>query len=606
MNDRLLKRDEVATELTWRLEDIYENEELWEKELQEAKELAAKIAGFEGHLAESAQGLYDALRLYDDCSLKLDRVSGYSFMRQDQDTGDSHYQSLELKVQSAAVRISEELAFMEPEILDIPEDVLARFYEEVPAIADYDVTIREIRRRKDHTLSKEMEQLLASAGEMAQTASNGFGMLADADLKFPSVADKDGNEITISNGRFVPLQMSPDRELRKEVFEKFYTRYGEFKNTWAALYDGQVKQQIFYARARKYGSTFEAAVDENNVDPAVCDRLIDSVHRGLSHMHRYVALRKKMLGVDELHMYDVYMPMVADFDRKFTYEEAKEISLKALAPLGEEYLSIVKRAYEERWIDVYENEGKRSGAYSSGVYGVHPYMLLNYTDTLNDVFTLVHEMGHSMHTWYSEHAQSHLNSKYKIFVAEVASTTNEILLLEYMLSQATDPRERAYLLNHYLESFKGTVYRQTMFEEFERKTNKMAEDGIPLTADTLCETYLDLNKQYFGPEMVSDPLIANEWSRIPHFYYNFYVYQYATSFAASVAIAHRILEQGEAAVKPYLEFLSGGCTKDPVSLLKIAGVDLSTSEPIDEALDVFAKAIGEMEALHQEMTGDKA
>jgi oligoendopeptidase F len=305
-------------------------------------------------------------------------------------------------------------------------------------------------------------------------------------------------------------------------------------------------------------------------------------------------------------MYDVYMPMVADFDRKFTYEEAKEISLKALAPLGEEYLSIVKRAYEERWIDVYENEGKRSGAYSSGVYGVHPYMLLNYTDTLNDVFTLVHEMGHSMHTWYSEHAQSHLNSKYKIFVAEVASTTNEILLLEYMLSQATDPRERAYLLNHYLESFKGTVYRQTMFEEFERKTNKMAEDGIPLTADTLCETYLDLNKQYFGPEMVSDPLIANEWSRIPHFYYNFYVYQYATSFAASVAIAHRILEQGEAAVKPYLEFLSGGCTKDPVSLLKIAGVDLSTSEPIDEALDVFAKAIEEMEALHQEMTGDKA
>ena len=336
MNDRLLKRDEVATELTWRLEDIYENEELWEKELQEAKELAAKIAGFEGHLAESAQGFYDALRLYDDCSLKLDRVSGYSFMRQDQDTGDSHYQSLELKVQSAAVRISEELAFMEPEILDIPEDVLARFYEEVPAIADYDVTIHEIRRRKDHTLSKEMEQLLASAGEMAQTASNGFGMLADADLKFPSVTDKDGNEITISNGRFVPLQMSPDRELRKEVFEKFYTRYGEFKNTWAALYDGQVKQQIFYARARKYGSTFEAAVDENNVDPAVCDRLIDSVHRGLSHMHRHVALRKKMLGVSQLHMYDVYAPMVSDYSVKVTYEEAREVVLEALKPLGEE------------------------------------------------------------------------------------------------------------------------------------------------------------------------------------------------------------------------------------------------------------------------------
>ena len=605
MNDRLLKRDEVAQELTWRLEDIYPNEELWEKELQETKELAGKISAFEGHLADSAQGFYDALRLYDECVLKLDRVGGYSFMRLDQDTGNSHYQELQLKVQSAEVRISEELAYMEPEILAIPETVMERFYEEVPAIREYDVTIREIRRRKDHTLNKEMEQLLASAGEMAQTALNGFGMLADADLKFPSVTDRDGNEITISNGRFVPLQMSPDRELRKEVFEKFYTRYGEFKNTWAALYDGQIKQQIFYARARKYASTFEAAVDESDVEPAVCDRLIDSIHRGLGHMHRYVALRKKMLGVDELHMYDVYMPMVADYDRKFTYEEAKEISLKALAPLGEEYLAIVKKAYEDRWIDVYENEGKRSGAYSGGVYGVHPYMLLNYTDTLNDVFTLVHEMGHSMHTWYSEHAQSHLNARYKIFVAEVGSTTNEILLLEYMLSQAQDPREKAYLLNHYLDSFKGTVYRQTMFEEFERKTNRMAEEGIPLTASTLCETYLELNKQYFGPEMVSDPLIANEWCRIPHFYYNFYVYQYATSFAASVAIAHRILEQGEAAVKPYLEFLSGGCTKDPVSLLKIAGVDLSTSEPIDEALEVFGRAIDEMETIQKEMTGER-
>jgi oligoendopeptidase F len=333
------------------------------------------------------------------------------------------------------------------------------------------------------------------------------------------------------------------------------------------------------------------------VDPAVCDRLIDSIHRGMEHMHRYVSLRKKMLGVDQLHMYDVYVPMVADYDRKFTYEEAKEISLKALAPLGEEYLSIVRQAYEDRWIDVCENEGKRSGAYSSGVYGVHPYMLLNYTDTLDDVFTLVHEMGHSMHTWYSEHAQSHLNSQYRIFVAEVASTTNEILLLEYLLSRAEDPKEKAYLINHYLECFKGTVYRQTMFEEFERKTNAMAEAGTPLTAGTLCDTYLELNRQYFGPDMVSDPLIAYEWCRIPHFYYNFYVYQYATSFSAAVAIAHRILEQGESAVKPYLDFLRSGCTQDPVSLLKIAGVDLSTSKPVDEALQVFGDAVRQMEEL---------
>ena len=597
MQGKLPLRQEVPEEMTWRLEDIYPDESLWEVELKEAVALASDIRKYEGHLSESAEGMYAMLQMYDACTLKLDRVYGYASMRQDQDTGNSRYQEFELKAQSASVRIGEQLAFIEPEILAIPDDVIARFCEEVPALKDYEVTLREILRRKDHTLSGEMEQLLASAGEMAQTASNGFGMLSNADLKFPAVRDRDGNEIQISNGRFVPLQMSPDRELRREVFEKYYTRYSEFKNTWAALYDGQVKQQIFYARARKYPSTFAAAVDENNVDPAVCDRLIESVHSKLDYMHRYVALRRKMLGVDELHMYDVYMPMVADYDRKFTYEEAKELSLKALAPLGEEYLSIVKKAYEERWIDVRENEGKRSGAYSSGVYGVHPYMLLNYTDTLDDVFTLVHEMGHSMHTWYSEHAQSHLNSRYRIFVAEVASTTNEILLLEYLLARAEDPRERAYLLNHYMESFKGTVYRQTMFEEFERKSNAMAEAGTPLTAGALCDLYLDLNRQYFGEEMVSDPLIAYEWCRIPHFYYNFYVYQYATSFSAAVAIARRILEQGETAVQPYLEFLKSGCTQDPVSLLKIAGVDLSTSRPVDEALEVFGDVIRQMEEL---------
>ena len=599
MSDRLPLRKEIAEEMTWRLEDIYPDEDLWEQELRETKALAEKIREYEGRLSESAKDLYEALRTYDECLLKLDRVGGYSFMRHDQDTADPRYQELKLRVQSAEAGISEELAFMEPEILAIPEDVLESFYEEEPGIRDYEVTIREIRRLRDHTLSKEMEQLLAAAGEMAQTARNGFGMLSNADLKFPAAHDSEGNEVLISNGRFVPLQMSPDRELRRDVFEKFYTRYGEFRNTWAALYDGQVKKQIFYARARKYPSSFEAAVGSSDVDPAVCDRLIASIHAKIEHMHHYVALRREMLGVDELHMYDVYAPMVADYDRKFSYEEAKELSLKALAPLGEEYLSVVRKAYAERWIDVCENEGKRAGAYSSGVYGVHPYMLLNYTDTLSSVFTLVHEMGHSLHTWYSTHAQSHLNARYKIFVAEVASTTNEILLLEYLLARAETPGEKAYLLNFYLERFKGTVYRQTMFEEFERKTNEMAEEGKPLTADVLSSLYLELNRQYFGSDMVSDPLIAYEWCRIPHFYYNFYVYQYATSFCASVAIAHRILEQGEAAVKPYLEFLKSGCTKDPVSLLKIAGVDLSSSRPVDEALEVFGAVIAQMEELKE-------
>jgi oligoendopeptidase F len=411
------------------------------------------------------------------------------------------------------------------------------------------------------------------------------------------VKDAEGKEIRITNGRFVPLQMSKDRDLRKEVFEKFYSRYNEFRNTWAALYDGQVKQQIFFARARKYPSTFDAAVSAVNVSPAVCDNLIESVHRNLDKMHRYVRLRKKMLGVDELHMYDVYAPMVSDYSVSVTYEEAQADVLEALRPLGEEYVSVVRQAFADRWTDVVENEGKRGGAYSADVYGVHPYMLLNWSGRLTDVFTLIHEMGHSMHTWYSDHAQTFFNSKYKIFVAEVASTTNEILLLEYLLGKAASEAERAYLINHYLESFKGTMFRQTMFEEFERKTNAMAEQGIPLTADALSGTYLELNKQYFGEDMVSDPLIAYEWARIPHFYYNFYVYQYATSFAASVAIAHRILEEGQPMVDRYLSFLRSGCTEDPVSLLKKAGVDLTTGKPVDEALAVFEKAIIEMEAM---------
>jgi len=528
----------------------------------------------------------------------LYRFYAYANMKHDQDTGNAENQALIQKARAAETRIAEKLSFLEPEILAMPEEVLAAFREAEPGLKKYDVTIREMVRTREHTLSKEMEHLLASAGEMAGTPYAGFGMLQNADLKFPSVKDADGNEIRITNGRFVPLQMSKDRDLRKEVFEKFYSRYNEFRNTWAALYDGQVKQQIFFAKARKYASTFEAAVDGNNVDPAVCDRLINSVHRGLGKMHRYVALRKKLLGVDELHMYDVYVPMVSEYTVKVTYEEAVETALKALEPLGDEYISLLRKGFENRWVDVVENEGKRGGAYSEGVYGIHPYVLLNFNGTLDDIFTLVHEMGHSLHTWYSSANQTFLNSNYKIFVAEVASTTNEVLLLEYLLKKAESREEKAYLINHYLESFKGTLYRQTMFEEFERKTNAMAEAGTPLTADTLSKTYLDLNRQYFGPEMVSDELIGAEWMRIPHFYYNFYVYQYATSFAAAVAVAHRILEEGQAAVGPYLAFLKSGCTEDPVSLLKIAGVDLSAGTPVDEALAVFDAAISEMEALY--------
>ena len=597
MEERLPKRSEVPVEKTWRLEDIYADNAAWEADVKRAMAAAEQAAALEGTLAANAGTLLKAMDLYEEAMQTLYRFYAYANMKHDQDTGNAENQALIQKARAAETRIAEQLSFLEPEILAMPEERLAAFREAEPGLKKYDVTIREMVRTREHTLSKEMEHLLASAGEMAGTPYAGFGMLQNADLKFPSVTDAEGNEIRITNGRFVPLQMSPDRELRKEVFEKFYTRYNEFRNTWAALYDGQVKQQIFFAKARKYGSTFEAAVDGNNVAPAVCDRLIDSVHRGLGKMHRYVALRKKLLGVEELHMYDVYTPMVSDYTVKVTYEEAVETALKALEPLGDEYISLLRQGFENRWVDVVENEGKRSGAYSEGVYGVHPYVLLNFNGTLDDIFTLVHEMGHSLHTWYSSANQTFLNSNYKIFVAEVASTTNEVLLLEYLLKKAGSREEKAFLINHYLESFKGTLYRQTMFEEFERKTNAMAEAGTPLTADTLSQTYLELNRQYFGPEMVSDELIGAEWMRIPHFYYNFYVYQYATSFAAAVAIAHRILAEGQAAVEPYLAFLKSGCTQDPVSLLKIAGVDLSTGTPVDEALAVFDEAITEMEAL---------
>ena len=599
MEQRVPKRNEVPEELTWDLSDIYKDTAAWEADAKKAMDLADALAAMEGRAAKDAASLLGAMDLYAECMERTYSVYSYAMMKNDEDTRESAGQELVFRAQSLNTKVSEKISFLEPEILSLPEETLSSYFEKEPGLSAYRVAIRDMVRLKDHSLSREAERLLASAGEMARVSVNTFGMLTDADMKFPSVI-RDGEEIRVTNGRFVPLQMSPDRDLRREVFEKFYGTYRQFGNTLASLYDGQIRQQIFFARARKYPSTFEAAVAGVDVSPAVCDNLIESVHRGLDKMYRYVRLRKKMLGVDELHMYDVYTPIVKDFEMKVSYEEAKDISLKALAPLGEEYLAVVRRAYEDRWIDVMENEGKRSGAYSGGVYRAHPYMLLNYNGTLNDVFILVHEMGHSLHTWLSSRNQSFLNADYKIFVAEVASTTNELLLLRYLLERASSREEKAFLINHLLDSFKGTLYRQTMFEEFERKTNLMAEAGQPLTAAVLSDTYMELNRLYFGPDMVSDDLIAWEWSRIPHFYYNFYVYQYATSFAAAAAISRRILAGEEGAVENYLKFLSAGCTKDPISLLKTAGVDLSTGKVVDEALEIFEDAIRQMEELFAE------
>ena len=433
--------------------------------------------------------------------------------------------------------------------------------------------------------------------EMSPTPADPFAILHNADLVFPEIEDEHGEKVRITHGRYGQFLQSADRRVRKDAFENLYQTYKQFLNTSASLYCGNVKQQVFHAKARKYVSSLECAVDANNVSSSVYHNLIDTVNKNLDKMHQYVSLRKKCLGVGELHMYDIYTPMIADVAKKISFEEAKETVLKALAPLGEEYVAKVKEGFESRWIDVYENEGKRSGAYSAGAYGSHPYVLLNHNDTLDNMFTLAHEMGHAMHSYYSNSSQPYIYSQYKIFVAEVASTCNEVLLMEYLLKNTTDKKERAYLLNHYLDSFKGTVYRQTMFAEYEMLSNKMVEEGESLTAETLNKLYYDLNCKYFGPDMVSDSEIAYEWARIPHFYYNFYVYQYATGFSSAVALAHGILKEGASAVERYKKFLSGGCSASPVELLKIAGVNLETPKPIQEALDVFGEVLDEIEAL---------
>ena len=597
MENKLPKRSEVDVELTWKLEDIFASESEWEKALSEVKSLADEIAGFTGRVGESADTLYKVLETYEKCCLKIHLVYGYAFKMRDVDTTSTYAQTLYSKVMSADVEVSEKIAFMEPEIIAVDEETMNQFYTEKPELNKYKIYITEVRRGKEHSLSPELEKFLAGANELADLPYEVFATLDNADLKFPEITNEKGEKIQITNGRFVPLEESKDRRVRKEVFEKYYETYGNFKNTSASLYAGQVKQLMFYARARKYSSTLEAAVDGNNVSPEVYKNLVEAVNDNLDKMHRYVSLRKKLLELDELHMYDVYVPIVKDYDAKYTIEEAKELVLKAVEPLGTSYVNLIRKAFAERWIDVVENEGKRNGAYSSGVYGVHPFVLLNFNGTLDNVFTLAHEMGHAMHSYFSNEAQNYLDSRYKIFVAEVASTTNEVLLMEYMLKNVKDNKERAYLLNHYMDSFKGTVFRQTMFAEFEKTSNEMAEAGEPLTHENLTELYLNLNKKYYGEAMISDDLIGYEWMRIPHFYYNFYVYQYATGFSAAVAIANRVLKEGETAVSDYMKFLSSGCTKDPVSLLRIAGVDMATKEPINSALQVFERVIEEMEEL---------
>ena len=596
-NQSIPKRSEVPEEMTWNLKDMFESDQAWMAEYEAMKEFPAKIAAFQGTLARSAQDLLAWFRLQDEIELRLGVLMGYASCKGDEDTGNSFYQDVRGKAMNVYVSIASAAAFATPEIMAIADETLDRFYAQQPELETYRRSLYQIRRRKDHILSPAEERLLASAGEMANASENIAGVSRNADQIFPDVTDSQGNVHPLTDATFVPLLTSPDRELRRRAFETYYKQLGQYKNTIAATLDGQFKQLCFFANARHYDSTIQASLDATEVPVPVYMNLIEAVHNNLDKMYRYVALRKKLLGVDELHMYDVYTPIVADADQAITYEQAKETVLEALQVLGEDYVDLLKEGFSNRWIDVYENVGKRSGAYSSGNSRPHPYVLLNHKDNLDCQFTLAHEMGHALHSYHSCKYQPVSTSDYVIFVAEVASTCNEVLLMRHLLKKTTDKKQRAYLINHFMDQFKGTVYRQTMFAEFELAMGKMAESGQALTADALCQKYHALNKLYFGPDMVSDDQIALEWARIPHFFYNYYVFQYATGFSAAVAIANRILKEGAPAVADYKKFLSGGCSTDPISLLKIAGVDMSSPEPVNSALALFGELVDEMEQL---------
>ena len=593
----ILKRADVPQEFTWDLTPVFTNDDAWFAEYEALKALPERISEYRGTLGKSAKDLLTFLKFEDEVTLRLSSLLGYASCKGDEDTGNNFYQDMRGKATGTWVNISGALSFATPEIMAIDEKVLDAFYKDEPELETYRRSIYQIRRRAAHILSDEGEKLLAAAGEMADAPDRIRSTFSDADLTFEDVLDGQGNVHHLTDGTLVPLLESTDVKLRENTFKTFYKRMGEFKNTVAATLDAQFKQLRFFAGARKYSSTLEASLDVTEVPVSVYTNLIEAVHANLDKMYKYVALRKKLLGADELHMYDVYTPIVPDAAVEIDFEQAKKTVLEALSVLGEDYTDMLKEGFANRWIDVYENVGKRSGAYSSGFGRPHPYVLLNHKNNLDSQFTLAHEMGHALHSYLTMKNQPVNTADYVIFVAEVASTCNEVLLMKYLLKNTTDKNAKAYLINHFLDQFKGTIYRQTMFAEFELEMGKMSENGETLTADALCKKYYELNKLYFGPDMVSDEEIALEWSRIPHFFYNYYVFQYATGFSAAVAIANRILEKGAPAVADYKRFLSSGSSTDPISLLKIAGVDMSSPEPINEALKLFGSLIDELDAL---------
>lgn len=597
-NNKVLTREEVEEQLTWRLEDIFPSNDAWEQEFQDVAKLAEKASAFQGTIANGANALLEVLTYRDELTGRLRKLYTYAHMRSDQDTANSTYQAMDSRIKSLYVKVSTELSFLVPEILSLDESTLATYLSENSDLQLYGQLLEEVNLERPHVLPKEQEALLAQFSEVAGSPSDTFGKLNNADLEFPSIKDEDGNEVQLTHGRYSRFLESEDGRVREDAFKAMYDTYGKFRNTFASTLAGNVKGDNVNAKIRKYASAREAAMSGNHIPESVYDNLVGTINKNVHLLHKYVSLRKKVLGLDELHMWDLYTPLVKELKMEYTYEEACDTMLKSFAPLGEEYVSIVKQGLESRWVDVVETKGKRSGAYSSGTYGTNPYILMNWQNNVNNLFTLAHEFGHSIHSYYTRANQPYVYGDYSIFVAEVASTCNEALLNDYLLKTIDDPKKRIYLLNHWLEGFRGTVFRQTMFAEFEHIIHQLDQDGEALTAEKLTEEYYKLNQKYFGDEIVIDEQIGLEWTRIPHFYYNYYVYQYATGLSAATALSNQILTEGKPAVDRYInEFLKAGCSDYPIEVLKKAGVDMNTAAPIEEACRVFEEKLNELEQL---------
>jgi oligoendopeptidase F len=593
MTKALKSRKDLPLELTWDLKPLYASDLEWERAFGNFAGVEQQVLAYKGKLGDSAENLAAVFRLSDDIEREISKLYVYAHLKSDEDTANTTYMGMQDRVRSRMVQVASALAWIEPEIMDIDEATIARFGR-TEALAPYGWALDLVMRKKPHTLSEQEEKLLSMAAEPLGTSSKTFGLLNNADIRFPEIRDEKDQSVELTHGNFIKFLENRNRDVRRQAFVAMYDTYGRLKNTLASLLDGNVKKHVFHARVRRHDSVLRAALFGDNIDQQVYDNLIAVVHEYLPEFYKYVELRRRMLDLEKLDMYDMYVPIVPDVDIEVEYAEACDWVTEALKPLGAEYGEIVRRAFSERWIDVLECRGKRSGAYSSGCYDSNPYILMNYQGTLDHVFTLAHEMGHSLHSYLSSRAQPHIYAQYSIFVAEVASTTNEALLHHYLMNKFTDPRRKAYLLNHFCDGFKGTVFRQTMFAEFEKVIHEKAEQGIPLTPDELSETYYELNRKYYGPAVDAQRLIEREWARIPHFYYNFYVYKYATGFSAAQALAASILDGLPENVDRYMSFLRAGGSKFPLDILADAGVDLREPQPVRDALEVFRQTVAEL------------